>query len=126
VRFLFQDMAFLGPDSTTSAEAAHCAGDQYRFWQYHDYLYNHQGGENSGWGTADKQKQFAAAMGLDAQQFGQCLDSGKYAQEVQSEYAVAQKQQVSAVPTFLINGTKVLGAQPLAAFQQVIDALLNH
>src|ERR1035441_2924538 len=43
IRFSFQDYAFLGPDSTTAAMAAHCAGDQYRFWQYHDYLYLHQG-----------------------------------------------------------------------------------
>jgi uncharacterized protein (TIGR03437 family) len=126
VRFLFQDLAFLGPDSTTSAMAAHCAGDQYRFWQYHDYLYAHQGSENSGWGTPDHQKQFAAIMGLDAGQFSQCLDSGKYLGEVQSENADAGSRGINSVPTFLINATKVVGAQPIAVFEQAINAALNH
>jgi uncharacterized protein (TIGR03437 family) len=126
VRFLFQDLAFLGPDSTTSAMAAHCAGDQYRFWQYHDYLYAHQGNENNGWGAPDHQKQFAAIMGLNAGQFSQCLDSGKYFSEVQSENADARSRSITSVPTFLINATRVVGAQPLAVFEQAINAALAH
>jgi uncharacterized protein (TIGR03437 family) len=126
VRFLFQDFAFLGADSTTSAMAAHCAGDQYRFWQYHDYLYAHQGGENSGWASPDHQKQFAASLGLSADQFSQCLDSGKYLSEVQSENADARSRSITSVPTFLINGTIVVGAQPIAVFEQAINAALSH
>jgi uncharacterized protein (TIGR03437 family) len=126
VRLQFQDYAFLGSDSTTSAMAAHCAGDQYRFWQYHDYLYAHQGSENNGWGAPEHQKQFAAIMGLNADQFGQCLDSGKYLSAVQSENADANSRSINSVPTFLINQTKVVGAQPIAVFEQAINAALNH
>jgi len=126
IRFSFQDEAFLGPDSTTAAMAALCAGDQYRFWQYHDYLYAHQGGENSGWASAANQKKFAADMGLNTDQFDQCLDSQKYAQEVQNERASAEQQGVTAVPTFLINSQKIVGAQPIADFELVINALLNQ
>lgn len=125
IRFLFQDYAFLGPDSTTAAMAAHCAGDQYRFWQYHDYLYLHQGGENSGWASVANQKQFAAQMGLNTDQFDQCLDSGKHAQDVQNGAATARSQGVTSVPTFFVNGTKIVGAQPLAAFETTIDAALQ-
>lgn len=125
VRFLFQDMAFLGPDSTTAAEAAHCAGDQYRFWEYHDYLYAHQGAENSGWAAAGPQKTFAASLGLDTAQFDNCLDSGKYAQEVAGETATGHKNNINATPGFLINGTVFIGAQPTTAFEQVIDAALS-
>jgi protein-disulfide isomerase len=125
IRFLFQDMAFLGADSTTSAEAAHCAGDQYRFWQYHDLQYLNQGGENSGWASPDRQKQFAAQMGMNTDQFNQCLDSQKYAQEVQNEMATGQSLGVTSVPTFLVNGTKIVGAQPIGSFETVIGAALN-
>jgi len=125
IRFSFQDYAFLGPDSTTAAMAAHCAGDQYRFWQYHDYLYLHQGGENSGWASVANQKQFAAQLGLNTDQFDQCLDSGKYLQEVQTEIATGRSQGVTAVPTFFVNGTKIVGAQPLADFETVINAALQ-
>ena len=126
VKFQFQDFAFLGSDSTTSAMAAHCAGDQYRFWHYHDYLYAHQGNENNGWGSPDHQKQFAAIMGLNTDQFSQCLDSGKYLSQVQSENADARSRSINSVSTFLINGAIVVGAQPLAVFEQTINDALNH
>jgi uncharacterized protein (TIGR03437 family) len=126
IRFQYQDLAFLGADSTTSAMAAHCAGDQYRFWQYHDYLYAHQAGENSGWGSPDRQKQFATALGLDTVQFNACLDSRKYAQEVANEGAAAKSQSINSVPSFLINGTLVVGNQPLATFEQAINAALSQ
>ena len=48
-KFAFRNYAFLGQDSVTAAEGAYCANEQGKFWQYHDYLYNHQGQENSGW-----------------------------------------------------------------------------
>lgn len=65
-------------------------------------------------------------MGLNADQFSQCLDSGKYLGEVQSENADAMSRSITSVPTFLINGTKVVGTQPIAVFEQAINAALNH
>jgi len=126
VRFLFQDMAFLGPDSTSAAEAAHCAGDQYRFWEYHDYLYTHQGSENSGWAAIAQLNQFASSLGLDATRFAVCLNSGKYLQEVKNETAAGHQQNINATPGFLINGTIVVGADPVSTFEQAIDAALQH
>jgi protein-disulfide isomerase len=125
VRFQFQDMAFLGPDSTLAAEGAHCAGDQYRFWEYHDYLYAHQGLENSGWASTAQLNQFASELGLDTTQFAACLNSAKYLQEVQNETAAGHQQNINATPGFLINGTILMGAQPLASFEQVINAALQ-
>jgi protein-disulfide isomerase len=46
--FVYRDFPFLGTESFKSAEAARCAGDQGKFWEYHDYLYSHQNGENEG------------------------------------------------------------------------------
>lgn len=48
INFVYRDFAFLGPESLRAAEAARCAGEQGKFWEYHDYLYNHQNGENQG------------------------------------------------------------------------------
>lgn len=50
-KFIFRNYAFLGPDSTTAAEAAYCANEQGKFWQFHNFMYEHQGQENSGWTT---------------------------------------------------------------------------
>ena len=64
VKFYYQDFPFLAPDSTTAAEAAQCANDQGDFWQYHDYLFNHQGGEDSGDFALSDQQGFAQTLGL--------------------------------------------------------------
>jgi protein-disulfide isomerase len=64
IRFAHRDFAFLGDESTAAAEAARCAGDQDKFWEYHDYLYNHQNGENQGNFSNINLKSFAASLGL--------------------------------------------------------------
>jgi protein-disulfide isomerase len=125
IKFVYQDFAFLGPDSNTAAEASHCAADQNKFWQYHDYLFTNQGQEGSAWATADHQKQFAAAVGLNAAKFNQCLDSGKYKQEVLDETAAGKSYGVSGTPSVFVNGSIIVGAQPLASFEQAIDAALK-
>ncbi len=126
VKFYYQDFAFLGPDSNTAAEATHCAADQNMFWQYHDYLFSNQGQEGSGWATASHQKQFAQAVGLNISQFNQCLDSGKYKQQVLDETDAGKSYGVSGTPSVFINGTIIVGAQPLQSFEQAIDAALKQ
>ena len=48
VKVVSRDFAFLGDESMKAAQAARCAGDQGKFWEYHDYLFTHQKGENQG------------------------------------------------------------------------------
>jgi protein-disulfide isomerase len=76
--FVFQDFAFLGPESTRAAEAAKCAGAQGKFWDYHDTLYQSQNGENQGAFADPKLKGFAKTLGLDITQFNTCLTTKKY------------------------------------------------
>lgn len=125
IKFAYQDFAFLGADSNTAAEASHCAADQNKFWQYHDYLFTNQGAENGGWANLDNQKKFAQSVGLNTSQFNQCMDSGKYKKEVLDQTAAAKTYGVSGTPTVFINGVKLVGAQPASAFEQAIDAALK-
>lgn len=125
IKFVYQDFAFLGPDSNTAAEATHCAADQNKFWQYHNYLFSNQGAEGSGWATAIHQKEFAQAVGLNTTQFNSCLDSGKYKQEVLDETAAGKSYGVSGTPSVFVNGVIIVGAQPAASFEQAIDAALK-
>ncbi len=108
-----------------SAEAAECAGDQDAFWEYHDYLFSHQNGENQGSFSKDNLKGFAVAMGLDTKAFNTCLDSGKYTQFVQDQTSRARELGVQSTPTFAVNGQGVTGAQPFDAFQKIIEGILN-
>lgn len=125
VRFIFRNFAFLGPDSSTAGEAAYCAGDQGKFWQYHDYLYGHQGAENSGAFSAANLEGFAKTMGLNTDQFNQCLSSQKYAARVAADTAAGKAASVNGTPTVFVNGTPLVGALPLDQFKQAIDAALS-
>ena len=125
VRFGYFNFAFLGPESTWAAEAAECAADQNKFWEYHDKLYSSQSGENQGAFNKDNLKKFAEELGLDTSAFNECLDLGKYTQLIQDESSMASSIGVRSTPTFLINGQALVGAQPFAIFEQTIDSLLK-
>lgn len=117
--------AFIGPDSATAAEAAYCAGDQNKFWDYHDVLYANWTGENIGDFSTDKLKQYAIAIGLNQVQFETCINNGNHADQVTQDFADAKADGVRATPSFVINGKLLEGAQPFSAFQQMIDAALQ-
>lgn len=125
VRFGFVNFAFLGSESTWAAEAAECASDQNKYWEYHDKLYNSQSGENQGAFNKDNLKKFAQDLGLDTQTFNDCLDSGKYTSLIQGDTSASSALGVQSTPTFLINGQPVIGAQPFEVFQQTIDPFLK-
>jgi predicted DsbA family dithiol-disulfide isomerase len=70
-------------------------------------------------------KQFAAEIGLDTTAFDQCVDSGKYTELIQSDSVLAQQIGVRSTPSFLVNGTPLVGAQPFSAFQQIIETFVK-
>lgn len=127
VKFVYKDFPFLGQESVQAAEASKCAAEQGTdaYWNYNDYLFDNQGQENSGRFTIDNLKLFAANLGLDTTKFNQCLDSGKYASQVQQEENDGKAAGVTGTPSFLINGKLIVGAQPYSVFQQAIDQALQ-
>jgi len=132
IKFYFLDFAFLGPDSTTLGEGAWCANEQGKYYEYHNYVYSHQGPENSGWGTSDKVKTLAANItGIDTKAFNSCLDSGKYRSRVQELTQLGQTSGVTGTPTAFIGNSKigykvVVGAYPYSTFKQIIDQMLAN
>src|SRR3989442_2288707 len=131
VRLYFLDFQFLGPDSQTLGQGAWCANDQGNYYDYHDYIYSHQGQENSGWATPDKVKTLAANIsGLDSVKFNSCLDSNKYQSRVQQNTQIGQSLGVSGTPTVFIGNDQkgyisVVGAQPYDVIKQIIDKQLG-
>lgn len=125
VKFIYHDFAFLGEESSGAAQAARCAGDQGKYWQYHDYLYEHQNGENDGAFANDHLKVFAQTLGLNADVFNKCLDSGKHKQDVENDTALGRKFGVTGTPTTFVNGKAITGAVPFSDFEQKIQAVLG-
>lgn len=124
-RFIYRDFAFLGPESETAAIATECANEQGKFWQYHDYLFTHQNGENQGAFTGTHLKEFAEKIGLDSAKFNQCLDTAKYKDEVAKDTEAGRLLGVSGTPTTFVNGKMITGAVPFAQFQSLIDEELK-
>ena len=104
------------PNARPAAEAAACANEQGKFWQYHDRLFSSPG-KLSG----DDLKQHAAELGLDAAAFNACVDARKYQKAVDADIAAGEAVGVSGTPAFFINGRPVFGAMPIENFKQIIE-----
>jgi protein-disulfide isomerase len=104
------------PNARPAAEAAACANEQGKFWEYHDRLFADQ----SKLAAADLKKH-AADLGLDSGTFNACVDSRRFQKEVDADMDAAQLLGVSGTPHFFINGRPLSGAQPLESFKTIID-----
>ena len=118
LRVVFRDFPLvqIHKDAAKAAEAGECAHEQGKFWEMHDRLFANQSKLQ-----VEALKQAATELGLDADKFNQCLDSSKYAAEVQKDVDEGTKYGVTGTPAFFINGRLLGGAQPLDAFTEVID-----
>jgi protein-disulfide isomerase len=111
-------------EAMLAAEAAECANDQGRFWDYHYKLYAQQAGENRGAFLPDTLKQFASDLGLDRGEFDACLDSHKHIDLIVEERNQASDAGADGTPSFLVNGELVVGYMTFDEFSQHIEEAL--
>ncbi len=123
-RLVWHDFAWIGAESRDAANAARCAGDQGKFWEYHDLLYANQSGENAGAFSKDRLKGFGAALGLEPTTFHACVDAGTYAAAVQADFGDVRQKGFNGTPTFVIGDQRIVGAQPFEVFAAALDAAL--
>lgn len=109
------------PHAQQAAEAAQCAGDQGKFWEYHDSLFDRQA-PGTGWNFTELAKE----IGLNQDAFATCLNTGRYREEVAKDLRDGFKLGVTSTPTFFINGRPLVGARPFADFKALIDGLLTQ
>ncbi len=121
-KFVYHNYAVIGQESQWAAQAALCAADQNKFWVYGITLFDHQGGENSGALAISNLKDFAAQLGLNTTTFNACLDSGKYAAQVNQELTAGEQRGVRATPTFFINGKMYEGVLSADQMSSLIDS----
>jgi protein-disulfide isomerase len=127
IKLVFKDFPLNGPDSVLAAEAAYCAQDQGKYWQYHDELYKNWEGERTGWITRDSLDKFATTVSLDLEKFDKCLDDHKYLERVNQMYEFGREIGIYATPSFLVFRNekiiKIIGNQPLEVFLKSLDEL---
>jgi protein-disulfide isomerase len=135
VKYIFRDLPLesIHKNAFKASEAAHCAGEQGKFWEMHDRLFANQNSLEPAMLAGHAQ-----AIGVDAKKFQACLDSGKYAAEIRKGIAEANKYGITGTPTSVIGLTqpndpktiKVLkvirGAQNISAFKEALDSLSNE
>jgi protein-disulfide isomerase len=121
LKLVYRD--FPGPNhnhALLAAEAAQCAAEQGRFWEYHDALFTRQT-PGSGWNFSA----LAENLGLHRSPFDACMKENRYREEVLKDLRDGLKLGVNSTPTFFINGHPLVGARPLADFVTIIDPLLH-
>ena len=130
VKMLFKDFIVVGDDSVNAASAAHCANDQQMFWKYHSTLYENWDGEGTGWASLEHLHQFAVTLGLDMDEFSECMSQSKWKELVNSSHEDGRTLGVDATPTFFIINQnneviKIVGSQHYDVFQEVFNSLLE-
>jgi protein-disulfide isomerase len=122
VALAYRDMPMskIHPFARKAAEAARCAGEQGKFWEYHDLLFANQSKLDQD-GLMDK----ARTLKLDEQQFESCLSGEKFKAQIQQDSQDGMRAGVSGTPGFFINGIFMSGSQPESAFENLVQEQLS-
>ena len=134
IKLVYKDFPLdnLHPNARPAHIAAECADEQGKFWEYHDMLFENQAqwSKLSPTDLDSQLKQYASSLGLNSASFESCLGSQTIADEVNADYLQGVSYGATGTPTFFIGTqedgfTKLVGAQPYAVFQSVIDNQLK-
>jgi protein-disulfide isomerase len=122
VRLAFKDFPLRSHEmAVPAALAARCAGDQGRFWEYHDLLFVAQPAF-----ARDELVGYARRLGLDGPRFIECLDAARFQEDVMADQREGRAAGVHATPTFFVNGQKIEGALPIEQFRDAIHRALRE
>ncbi len=107
--------------SFLSARAARCAGDQGKFWEYHDLLFGHQMEWAYGGGSPVSEfEQYGQQLGLDAAKFDACLKSDAHADVVTADHMLGEQLGIDSTPTVIINERRVRNPLDYSALQDLV------
>ena len=126
VRYIFKNFPLysIHPQAQAAAEAAECGGEQGKYWEMHDEIFESQDEWSGSQTPEDVFAKLAENLDLDKDQFLACLEEGTHAETVAADYQEGLAEGVSGTPAFRINGVELSGAQPLTAFQEQIEFFL--
>ena len=121
VKLSYRDMPLAGAeaDPNGTAAAARCAGEQGKYWEYHDLLFENQ--DDLG---PRAFREFAGDLNLNATQFESCLESAKFRASIQEDFQEGLRLGITGTPFFFINGIPINGALPQPDFEQTIESEL--
>lgn len=123
VRYVYRDFPIEASHTGANihSEAARCAGDQGRFWEYHTQLFEQQNMTDH----ALTLNTIATELGLDINQFNECLETHKHLPEIIKDVEAGEKAGVYGTPTFFINNRTIVGPRPFSEVKKLIDEELK-
>jgi protein-disulfide isomerase len=125
VEFEFKPFKLADQSADDAANAALCAADQQRFWDYHDLLFQMQATSATAF-SKGALKEYASQLHLDTAKFGACVDSSQHMAEVDADSQEGLARGVDGTPTFFINkGDAIVGVQPYDQFKAQVDAAIK-
>jgi len=116
----------LNPTSEVATQAAWCAGEQGKFWEFHHMLYRRQELWNRLAAPLERLSDFAKDLNIDAAALKSCVESGRMQDRMQADKAYGQQLQVSSTPTIFINDYRIVGTQSEGELVRLIRQELNH
>ena len=122
VKFVFKDFVIFGEESQLLAEAVHCAGEQGKFFEAHDFVFQN---DLQGFSAEKLAEKFATSLGVNARLVSECLKSGRYVDLISESTQEAASFGLTGTPMSIINGRLVEGAQSLSVFSETIEAALE-
>jgi protein-disulfide isomerase len=117
VKFIVHSFNLGRPEMALAAEAAWCAQDQGKFFEYQHALYENQGTAWNQGNLAD----LAGRLDLSRESFSQCLSNGNHRADVENARRAAVNRGVNSTPTFFVNNQRIEGNVPYEEFQRVIE-----
>ena len=124
VLLVFKDLPVVGGDR--AAEAAHCAGEQGYYWEYHDILFENQTADRPKWSDPEIHRGYADRLGLDSAGLVECFNERRYRDKVIASAREAQALGGRGTPFVVINQNLISGAQPYQVFEQIIERELAN
>lgn len=123
IKFVYRDFPLVNMHifAMNASLAADCAGEQGKYWEYHNLLFTNQ----NEWSKTGNFSKYAEELDMNMTEFNSCFTSQKYINKVKQDKQVGIKAGVTGTPTFFINGIPLVGAQPYNAFETIINRELN-
>jgi protein-disulfide isomerase len=116
----------LNPTSEVATQAAWCAGEQGKFWEFHHMLYRRQELWNRLAAPLERLSEFAKDLNIDATALKSCVESGRMQEPVKADKAYGQQLQVSSTPTMFINDYRIVGTQSEGEIVRLIRQELDR
>jgi len=122
IRWVYRSfpLSAIHPQATEAAQAAECAGEQGRFWEYADALFGSQDALRGSGSAGPFLAYLASRVGLDVERFQTCLSAHRYEGRIRSQVADGKSEQIEGTPTIFVNGKRLVGSLPFEQLDRLV------